>query len=71
MASPLRTAYYKMKSLRNYDLTDLRHMFESGMISHSDILAIEKVIESAPGKKYSGDYYGARKQKIEEMKQWK
>lgn len=70
VASPLKTAYYKLQSIRNYDLTDLRHMFESGLISCLDVEEIEKVIGSEPGKKYKENYYKARKRMIEQIKQW-
>jgi hypothetical protein len=44
VASPLKTAYYKLRSLRNYDLTDLQHMLDSGMLFFSDIMEIEAVL---------------------------
>lgn len=69
-ASPLKTAYYKLRSLRNYDLTDLRHMFESGLISHSDIEEIESVLNAEGENQHSEDYYRARKNFIANMKNW-
>lgn len=68
VASPLKTAYYKLRSLRNYDLTDLQHMLDSGMLFFSDIMEIEAVLAEEGEKKYTENYYRARKNVISEMK---
>lgn len=70
VASPLKTAYYKLRSLRNYDLTDLRHMFESGLISHQNIEEIESVLNAEGEGKHEAAYYRARKNFIAMMKEW-
>lgn len=44
VASPVKTAYYKFLSLRNYDVTDLQYMFRSGMIDSSDVKEIERAL---------------------------
>ncbi|HAS00153.1 MAG: hypothetical protein US57_C0002G0046 [Candidatus Moranbacteria bacterium GW2011_GWC2_37_73] len=70
VASPLKTAYYKLRSMRNYDLTDLRHMLEAGLIPCADIEEIESVLNAEGENKHPEDYYRARKNFIIEMKEW-
>lgn len=68
VASPIKTAYYKLQSLRSYDLTDLQHMIDAGLIFYADIVEIESVLAEEGENKYEEDYYRARRNVILKMK---
>lgn len=70
VAAPIKTVYFKLQSLRNYDLTDIRHLFEAGSISLSDIEEIESILNAEGESQYEPAYYRARKNFVAKMKTW-
>jgi hypothetical protein len=69
LAHPAKTAYYKLKSLRNYDISDLKKLIESKELSLEDIKRIGEILENEPRTK-DEKYYTYRKKVVEMMKDW-
>ena len=69
LAHPAKTAYYKLRSLRNYDVKDLEYLVKAGELNLQDIETIEKVLEKEP-QANDQKYYTYRRKVIEMMKGW-
>lgn len=55
---PAKVVFYKLHSTRNYDMTDLEKLAETGVITEDDLLQIEKAFE---------DEFNARKNRGQEV----
>lgn len=69
LAHPAKTAYYKLRSLRNYDVRDLKYLIDEEKLTFQDIETIEEILEKEPQTK-DPKYYAYRRKVIEMMKGW-
>ncbi|KKP70462.1 MAG: hypothetical protein UR69_C0005G0002 [Candidatus Moranbacteria bacterium GW2011_GWE2_35_2-] len=69
LAHPAKTAYYKLQSLRNYDINDLKYLIDAGGLNLEDIETIEKNLEKEP-QTNDPKYYAYRREVIKMMKEW-
>lgn len=69
LAQPSKTAYYKLRSLRNYDITDLQYLVKTGELSIGDIETVEEVLEKEP-QTNDPKYYAYRRKVVGMMKDW-
>jgi hypothetical protein len=71
LSHPAKVAYFKLHDTRNYDLTDLRALADTGEITPSDVAEIERVINAENmARRVATNIRTGRKRKIEKLKEW-
>lgn len=69
IAHSAKTAYYKIRSNRDYDLSDLKHLSKTGSLTLGDIDKIDTVLKQ-DSKLEDAGFYDSRKESLDKLREW-